>query len=413
MERNPSPLVSVVVPTLNDAGPLAKLLGQVAATDGFEVVVVDGGSQDDPQSVCEGYGVVFASSEPHRARQMRRGAALARGKLIWFLHADASVEPGVLDALRNAAGSAPWGRFDVRLSNPSPVFGMIAWLMNQRSFLTAICTGDQGIFVSRRLLGAVGGMPDQPLMEDIELSKRLRRLAKPRRLRERLVASSRRWEREGVVQTTILMWSIRLRYFFGAPPEELRARYYSDRPCMEQRLRRASATGGGCSMDGAQGRAAGGAEGAGCGALLDSAGDRVAVFVRVPELGKVKTRLARVLGEEAALDAYVELVEGTLGTLEAGAFNCELWFEGEQDDYLRRWQSDYGPACLRTTEDRPRRAHARGLAGGREGRGRIGHSGAGCGLRRRSSRQARAGGRGPWAGGRRRLLPDRHERTPS
>ena len=160
---------------------------------------------------------------------MQRGAVLARGKLIWFLHADASVEPGLLDALRNAAGSVLWGSFDVRLSNASPVFEVIAWLMNQRSLLTGICTGDQGIFVLRRLLDAVGGMPDQPLMEDIELSKRLRRLARPKRIRERLVASSRRWEREGVVRTTLLMWSIRLRYFFGARPEELHARYYSDR----------------------------------------------------------------------------------------------------------------------------------------------------------------------------------------
>ena len=97
---------------------------------------------------------------------------------------------------------------------------------------------------------------------------------------------------------------------------------------------------------------------------MDSAGDRVAVFVRVPELGKVKTRLARVLGEEAALDAYVELVEGTLGTLEAGAFNCELWFDGEQDDYLRRWQSDYGlPAFVQPKTDLGGRMLAALLAG--------------------------------------------------
>ena len=227
------PLVSIVVPTVNDAGPLAQLLGQIAAVDGFEVVVVDGASEDHPEAVCEDRGVVFARCQAHRGRQMRRGAELARGRLIWFLHADASVEPTLLDALRNAAGSMLWGRFDVRLSNPSPVFKVISWSMNQRSRLTGICTGDQGIFVSRRLLDDVGGMPDQPLMEDIELSKRLRRLAGPKRIPERLVASSRRWEREGVVWTTLLMWSIRLRYFLGARPEDLYATYYSDRPSME------------------------------------------------------------------------------------------------------------------------------------------------------------------------------------
>ena len=232
MGRDQSPSVSVVVPTLNDAGPLALLLGQIAGADGFEVIVVDGDSKDHPEVVCDGRGVVFARCQAHRGRQMRRGAELARGRLIWFLHADASVEPALMDALRNAAGFMLWGRFDVRLSSPSPVFDVIAWSMNQRSRLTGICTGDQGIFVSRRLLDAVGGMPDQPLMEDIELSRRLRRLAPPKRLPERLVASSRRWEREGVVRTTLLMWSIRLRYFFGARPEDLHASYYADRPCI-------------------------------------------------------------------------------------------------------------------------------------------------------------------------------------
>ncbi|MCY3818246.1 MAG: TIGR04283 family arsenosugar biosynthesis glycosyltransferase [Gammaproteobacteria bacterium] len=226
--KNPS--VSVVIPALNDAEPLAEILGEIAGADGFEVVVADGGSQDDTEGVCERHGAAFVSCQPHRARQMRRGAELARGGLIWFLHADSRVEPALLDALRQAAGSVTWGRFDVRLSNPSAVFELIAWSMNQRSCLTGICTGDQGIFVSRRLLEAVGGMPDQPLMEDVELSKRLRRLKRPTRVRERLVASSRRWEREGVVRTTVLMWSIRLRYFLGASPEDLHASYYPGRP---------------------------------------------------------------------------------------------------------------------------------------------------------------------------------------
>ena len=223
------PSVSVVIPTLNDAEPLAEVLGDIAGADGFEVVVVEGGSQDDTEAVCERYGARFARCQPHRARQMQRGAELARGRLIWFLHADSRVEPSLLDALRNAAGSVTWGRFDVRLSNLSPVFEVIAWSMNQRSFLTGVCTGDQGIFVSRRLLEAVGGMPDQPLMEDVELSKRLRRLKRPTRMRERLVASSRRWEREGAVSTTLLRWSIRLRYFLGASPDDLHASYYPDR----------------------------------------------------------------------------------------------------------------------------------------------------------------------------------------
>ena len=295
--------ITAVVPVLNDARPLATLL-QALAGQGIEVIVVDGGSRDDPARVCRRFSALCLRAGGGRAAQMRVGAARARGRAIWFLHADAGIAAANIAALRQAlAEGARWGRFDVQLSGAAFAFRVIGLFMNQRSRLSGICTGDQGIFVSRRLLEAVGGMPDQPLMEDIELSKRLRRLARPRRLRRRIGASSRRWERDGILRTVLLMWSLRLRYSFGAAPEALRRRYYP-RP-------------------------------------------RIAVFARAPQRGSVKRRLAAALGSDAALAAHIDLVEGTLAALRSEQFDCELWFAGARNECLRDWSERYGLPLFR------------------------------------------------------------------
>ena len=302
-------LVSAVVPVLNDAAPLAALLEGLAGCHGLEVIVVDGGSRDDAAGVCRRFGVRCVASRRGRAAQMRAGIAHARGEVIWLLHADAQATAAHVDALLGvAAGRAGnvWGRFDVRLCGSAPALGVVGSLMNERSWLTGICTGDQGIFVGRALLAAVGGVPDQPLMEDIELSKRLRRLARPRRLRVPLGVSARRWERNGIARTVVLMWALRLRYFFGAPPEPLAQRYYP-RP-------------------------------------------HVAVLARSPERGAVKRRLAAALGEECAFTAHVELVESTLAALRVGDFDCDLWFSGGANARLRDWGRRYGARLLEQPE---------------------------------------------------------------
>lgn len=296
--------VTAVVPVLNDAGPLAALLTGLAGCEGLEVIVVDGGSRDEPASVCRRFNVRCLRARKGRAAQMRAGAAQARGNAIWFLHADAKATPAHLEALQGALrGNAAWGRFDVRLSGAAFPFRIIGFLMNQRSRLTGICTGDQGIFASRRALDAAGGVPDQPLMEDIELSKRLRRLARPRALRPRLGASSRRWQENGILRTVLLMWELRLRYGLGARPEDLRRRYY--------------------------------------------ALPKVAVLTRAPARGAVKRRLAVALGDDAALAAHIELTEGTLAALRSDEFECELWFAGAPNKRLRQWGERHGLALFR------------------------------------------------------------------
>jgi hypothetical protein len=123
------------------------------------------------------------------------------------------------------ASGRGWGRFDVRLSGRHPALRVVERMMGMRSRLTGIATGDQAIFVRRDLFARVGGFPDQPLMEDIELSKRLRKTSRPACLRQRVTTSGRRWEQRGVLRTIALMWALRGLYWIGFPPERL-ARLY-------------------------------------------------------------------------------------------------------------------------------------------------------------------------------------------
>ena len=217
--------VSVVVPVLNDAPVLGKLL---AALDGsnFEVIVVDGGSNDDSTEVAARGGARVIQSAASRGLQLDKGYRAAAGEWIWMLHADAAPSPANVEEAANWPSQPPgWGCFGVCLDGGSPL-RLVAWLMNRRSALTGIGTGDQGLFAHRRLLDAVGGVPRQRLMEDIELSKRLRRLSHPRRANTLLSASGRRWQRHGAAETIATMWWLRARYALGASADTLYRHYY-------------------------------------------------------------------------------------------------------------------------------------------------------------------------------------------
>ena len=226
------PLVSIVIPVLDDAAALTRVLAQLTDQDDVEVVVVDGGSQDESRRVAGAADQVVESASG-RARQLKVGVAATRGTFIWMVHADSGISAELLNQIRRSAAdlSVRWGRVNVRLAGDAFAYRVIEWSMNWRSRLTGICTGDQGIFVRRELLELIGGIPQQSLMEDIELCKKLRRLAVPRRLSGPIETAARRWERRGVLRTVLEMWYFRLAYFFGANPERLAARYYlgSDR----------------------------------------------------------------------------------------------------------------------------------------------------------------------------------------
>jgi rSAM/selenodomain-associated transferase 2 len=221
--------LSLIVPMLNEAEALPELLAQLSgfSARGCEVVLVDGGSTDgcDALAIQAGFTVLIA--QRGRARQMNAGAAYASGDIFLFLHADTHLpdqaDSLILDALRSSR--AGWGRFDVQITGQSAWLPFIAAMINLRSRLSGIATGDQAVFVQRELFDQVGGFPDQPLMEDIELCSRLKWVAAPVCLREKVTTSGRRWERRGVLRTVLLMWRLRLAYFLGVPAEQL-ARVY-------------------------------------------------------------------------------------------------------------------------------------------------------------------------------------------
>ena len=228
MPPHPVPL-SIVIPTLNEAETIADTLAALQPLRGreCEVIAADGGSADATVELARPLADAVVSSAAGRARQQNAGAAAARGEVLLFLHADtrlpADADALVRDGLRRTGRG--WGRFDVRLSGRHPMLRVIERMMGVRSRLSGVATGDQAIFVRRDWFRDVGGFPDLPLMEDVALSKALRRLGPPLCLRETVTTSSRRWERRGVWRTMALMWRVRLAYWLGADPARLAERY--------------------------------------------------------------------------------------------------------------------------------------------------------------------------------------------
>jgi rSAM/selenodomain-associated transferase 2 len=214
---------------LNEAeaigGTLAAL--QPLRARGCEVIVADGGSADETVSLARPLADAVVLSEPGRARQQNAGAAAANGDVLLFLHADTRLPMHadllIADGLRSTG--RVWGRFDVRLTGRHPMLRVIERMMGLRSRLSGIATGDQAIFARRDWFHAAGGFPEVPLMEDVALSKALKRLGPPLCLRETVTTSSRRWERRGVWRTMVLMWRLRLDYWLGADPARLADRY--------------------------------------------------------------------------------------------------------------------------------------------------------------------------------------------
>ncbi len=221
--------LTIVIPTLNEA---VRIVAQMQALRGLrargvEVIVADGGSTDRTERLARAGADAVLVSPRGRARQMNHGASEAHGEVLLFLHADTTLPADALEAIDSALADAQalWGRFDVHIEGDSPLLKWVAWTMNQRSRLTGIATGDQAMFVRREAFQRIGGFPQQPLMEDIELSKRLRKLARPVALRQRVTTSGRRWERNGVWRTIVLMWWLRGLYWIGMPADRL-ARMY-------------------------------------------------------------------------------------------------------------------------------------------------------------------------------------------
>ncbi|MBC8007970.1 MAG: TIGR04283 family arsenosugar biosynthesis glycosyltransferase [Prolixibacteraceae bacterium] len=231
MRREVDPAsLSIVVPTLNEAPGIVSFLQplQPLRARGVEIILVDGGSGDGTEAAANPLVDRIISSRRGRAVQMNTGAAGSSGDVLLFLHADCTLpeqaDRSILDGL--ASSRRRWGRFDIRLSGAPILLRIIERAMNLRSRLTGICTGDQGLFVERMLFEKSGGFPEIELMEDVALSRILRRSGRPLCLPVTLVTSSRRWEKNGIWRTIVLMWRLRLVYFLGTEPRRLAELYH-------------------------------------------------------------------------------------------------------------------------------------------------------------------------------------------
>lgn len=222
--------ISIIIPIINEESTIRDRLLRLQAfrREGHEVIVVDGGSEDSSYELAAKGADRVVSAKKGRARQMNAGARFATGELLLFLHIDTDLPENIAEVLRKAVKDniRTWGRFNVRLSGKHFMFRIIETTMNWRSRLTGIATGDQAIFITKTLFDEVGGFPEIRLMEDIEISARLKKLAKPVCLQERVTTSSRRWESSGIFATILLMWRLRLAYWLGVDPGRLVQRYY-------------------------------------------------------------------------------------------------------------------------------------------------------------------------------------------
>ena len=221
--------ISLIIPVLNEAASIVALLETLQdwRGAGHELIVVDGGSHDGTPQLAQKAASRVLRAERGRARQMNAGAAVVQGEWLLFLHADTYLPMSAAQSIV-AADQAQWGWFDISLDHPGLMYGFIAWSMNRRARLTHVCTGDQAMFVRRQLFYRLAGFPDIPLMEDIAISKKLRRNSSPLVIAARATTSSRRWRQGGVFRTILHMWKLRCLYFLGVDPERLVKEYYPD-----------------------------------------------------------------------------------------------------------------------------------------------------------------------------------------
>lgn len=226
--------LAVIIPTLDEAAVIADSLRslQPLRAAGHIVIVSDGGSSDATRALAATLADAVINAPRGRARQMNAGAAAAvaetaSAQAFLFLHADTRLPPDAASVIIAALvdGRHVWGRFDITIAGRSRWLPTVATLMNVRSRMTGIATGDQAIFVTSAAFAAAGGFPDWPLMEDVRLSSVLKRHSPPAALRERVITAGRRWDAHGPLRTIALMWWLRLQFFFGARPERLAQRY--------------------------------------------------------------------------------------------------------------------------------------------------------------------------------------------
>jgi len=289
--------ISFIIPVLNDLEALKRLLPAVQEyrNQGHELLIIDGGSTDGSVTFARSLADRILMTGTGRGRQMNLGAENASHNILFFLHADSQLPPDAGNLILNALSDPDkfWGRFDVCLDEPGVGYTLIAFMMNLRSRWSGVATGDQGIFVRKQYFQKAGRYADIPLMEDIALSKALRKIAWPVCLPEKIVTSARRWRNQGMLKTVLLMWWLRLAYVAGVKPAILAKWYYPEEKT--------------------------------------NAGRRgLVLFARSPELGQVKTRLEPALGQELTLQLYQRLLQKQMRMVETFSDSeKEMWVDGD------------------------------------------------------------------------------------
>ena len=227
--------VSIIVPILNEANNLPHLFTYIAGLnpspqqiisndDSFEWAQKFIADLNNSNQSAINWQVV--KSQAGRARQMNKGASLATSDILLFLHADTELPTHAVADIQTAMQKSEWGRFNVKLNSRQPMLWVVSHMINLRSRLTSIATGDQAIFITRKLFEQVGGYPQQALMEDVELCKQLKAKSKPACLKTKVITSARRWEQHGTCRTILLMWQLRFDYWRGVSADNIKARYY-------------------------------------------------------------------------------------------------------------------------------------------------------------------------------------------
>lgn len=211
-----------MVPLLNESAVVPELIDHLHSLNAAQIIIVDGGSDDNTVELLKQAGLTVVNSTAGRANQMNAGARQASESILLFLHADTRLPANYQSEIVKAE---VWGRFDVRFDSALRAMSVIAFFMNWRSRLSAVATGDQAIFVDASVFNSIGGFPNMPIMEDVALCKRLRQLHAPHSSKAKVTTSARRWVHNGIVRTVLKMWWYRLAFFIGVSPSTLKKGY--------------------------------------------------------------------------------------------------------------------------------------------------------------------------------------------
>jgi rSAM/selenodomain-associated transferase 2/rSAM/selenodomain-associated transferase 1 len=229
--RPPLERISVIIPTINEARNIEETIRSARETEDVEIIVVDGGSTDDTVTIARAAGATVISEPPPRARQMNRGAERATGDILLFLHGDTQLPAGCVDTIHRTLRekNVAAGAFSLTIGGEGFLLRLVEKMANLRSRRFALPYGDQGLFLSAELFSDIGGFSEFPIMEDYELVRRLNRIGEVKTTKKAVTTSPRRWQRMGVIPTTIVNQLIIIGYHLGISAHRLSRWYHKSR----------------------------------------------------------------------------------------------------------------------------------------------------------------------------------------